>query len=55
MFLGFQTHKYIVTSFLTALPPITDPESILNKAFYWHLFTGRKKITLAGLDSYARR
>lgn len=44
-----------MTFFLTALPPTTDPESIRSKAFYRRLFTGRRKITLAGLDIYARR
>lgn len=52
---GFHTHKTSVTVFLIALPPATGPESIPNEAFYWHLFTGRRKITLDGLNSHARR
>lgn len=55
MFLVFETHKNLITFFLTALPPTTDLESIPRKVFPWHLFNGRRKIALVGLDSHARR
>lgn len=52
---AFQTHKTSMNVLVIASPPTTDIESIPSQAFYWHLFTGRRKITLDGLNSHARR